>query len=56
MKYGLAGILIFVGFKMLISNFYHINVGVSLAVILGLLVVTIAASLLIKPKEKSISE
>ena len=56
MKYGLAGILIFVGFKMLISNFYHITVGVSLAVILGLLVVTIAASLLIKPKEKSISE
>ena len=56
MKYGLAGILIFVGFKMLISNFYHINVGVSLAVILGLLAVTIAASLLIKPKKKPISE
>ena len=52
MKYGLAGILIFVGVKMLISNFYHINVGVSLAVILGLLAVTITASLLIKPKKQ----
>ncbi len=54
MKYGLAGILTFVGIKMLISNFYHINVGVSLAVIVGFLVVTIAASLLIKPKAKTI--
>lgn len=56
MKYGLAGILIFVGFKMLISNFYHINVGVSLGVIIGLLVVTIAASLLIKPKDVASAE
>ena len=55
MKYGLAGILVFVGVKMLISNFYHINVGVSLAVILGLLAVTIAASLLIKPKKASVA-
>ena len=50
MKYGLAGILIFVGIKMLVSNFYHIDVVLSLAVIIGLLVITIAASLLFKPK------
>ena len=50
MKYGLAGILVFVGFKMLISDFYHVDVVVSLLVILGLLAVTVVASLLVKPK------
>ena len=51
MKYGLAAILLFVGFKMLVSNFYHVDVVMSLGVILGVLAVTVLASVLIKPKE-----
>ncbi len=54
MKYGLGGILLFVGIKMLISEWYHVDVVLSLAIILGLLTVTILASLFIKPKEKAI--
>jgi len=47
LKYGLAGILSFVGVKMLAADFYHIPVAVSLAVIILILVVAIAASLII---------
>ena len=43
---GIACILIFVGFKMLISHYYEIRTDVSLAVIAGILLVTIAASIL----------
>lgn len=46
LHHGIACILIFVGFKMLISHFYEIRTDVSLAVIAGILVVTIAASVL----------
>jgi tellurite resistance protein TerC len=46
LKYGLAGILSFVGVKMLASEFVHIDVLVSLAVIVLILVVAITASLI----------
>lgn len=52
LKYGLGFILAFVGVKMFISNIYHISVVVSLAVILGTLVIAIVASVL---KNRSIS-
>jgi tellurite resistance protein TerC len=51
LKYGVAAILAFVGVKMLLSRLYHIPTSASLGVILGLLVVSVAASLLLKPKE-----
>lgn len=44
LKYGLGVILLFVGVKMFISNFYHISVVVSLAVILGVLLISILIS------------
>ncbi|MFS3280851.1 TerC family membrane protein Alx [Escherichia coli] len=39
-KYGLAVILVFIGIKMLIVDFYHIPIAVSLGVVFGILVMT----------------
>ncbi|EXU74230.1 TerC family protein [Erwinia papayae] len=41
LKYGLAVILVFIGFKMLIVDFWHIPVAVSLSVVGGILAVTL---------------
>jgi tellurite resistance protein TerC len=46
LHYGLAVILSFVGIKMLIADFYKINVGASLAVIAAVLALSIIASLI----------
>ncbi|HXT17399.1 MAG TPA: TerC family protein [Gemmatimonadaceae bacterium] len=46
LKYGLAVILSFVGFKMLTEHFFRIDITLSLAVILGVLAVSIVASLI----------
>jgi tellurite resistance protein TerC len=61
LHYGLAGILIFVGTKMLLSNeglvlwgvplHYKVPIGVSLAVVGGILALSILASLVFKPKQ-----
>jgi tellurite resistance protein TerC len=53
LKYGLAVILTFVGVKMLGESFFHIGIGVSLAIILSVLVISIAASLIWPKKETS---
>lgn len=50
LKFGLAAILVFIGTKMLIVDFYHIPVGASLAIVLAFLVVTMVASVVVKPK------
>ena len=51
LQYGLAVILGFVGVKMLITDLYKINIGVSLAVIASVITLSIIASL-IWPKEE----
>jgi len=51
LNYGLSAILIFVGFKMLISDFYKIDVTVALVVVGGLLLTSILASMLIPEGE-----
>jgi len=58
LKLALAGILTFIGFKMIINEFtaeegyhFHISNVVSLSVIVGLLGISVAASLLIKEKK-----
>jgi TerC family integral membrane protein len=52
LKYGLAFILSFIGVKMLGESFFHIDILVSLAIVLGTLVVSIVASLIWpKPEE-----
>jgi tellurite resistance protein TerC len=51
LNYGLAAILVFIGFKMLLSNFYKIPIAAALGVVAGLLALSIIASLLFPPKE-----
>jgi tellurite resistance protein TerC len=46
LKLGLATVLTFVGFKMVLTDIYKIPVGVSLAVVAGILTVAVIASLL----------
>lgn len=54
LKYGLAIILAFIGVKMVISPFYHIDSAISLAIVGGVLVIsTVASVLLPKPDEES---
>lgn len=50
LKYGLAIILSFIGIKMIISPFVHIESVVSLSVIGGVLLLSVVASLLFSPK------
>ncbi len=52
LKYGLSAILVFVGAKMCISAFYKIPVLFSLLVILGILLLSVLASVVIKNKLK----
>lgn len=44
LKYGLAVILVFIGIKMLIVDFYHIPIAISLGVVFGILTVTLAVN------------
>jgi tellurite resistance protein TerC len=46
LSHGLSLVLVFIGVKMLIADFVHISVVISLLVVLGILTVAIAASLL----------
>ena len=46
LKFGLAAILVFVGTKMLISDFYKVPTGIALGVVLGVLCLSIFSSLL----------
>ena len=48
---GLAIVLMFIGVKMLIIDWVHVPVGVSLAVVLGIVAISIALSLWVRAKE-----
>lgn len=50
LKYGLATILVFVGIKMLIADFYKIPVEISLIVIAFLLAISMIASVVVRKK------
>jgi tellurite resistance protein TerC len=50
LKTGLAIILVFIGVKLLLKDFWHPNIFVALGVVLGILVISIVASILHKPK------
>jgi tellurite resistance protein TerC len=52
LTYGLAGILVFVGIKMLLAQVYHLPIMLSLGVIALLLAASITVSLLYEWKEK----
>lgn len=51
LKHGLAIILTFIGAKMLIAPFYHIESGISLLVVLFILIASVTVSLAYKPKQ-----
>ncbi|MEJ2880796.1 TerC/Alx family metal homeostasis membrane protein [Pedobacter sp. GR22-6] len=53
LKYGLAVILSFIGIKMVIAPIYHISSPLSLSIVGGVLVLSVIASLIFVPKEKS---
>jgi tellurite resistance protein TerC len=48
LKYGLAFILSFIGLKMLIAPFYHVEASISLLIVLGALLLSVLASLIWK--------
>src|SRR5262249_42620833 len=52
LKIGLAVVLAFIGVKMLIVRFYEISIGLSLAVIAGILALTVVASLIADRSER----
>ena len=49
LQYGLSAILVFVGLKMVFSDLFKIPVGIALAVVAGILAVSVIASLIWKP-------
>ena len=53
LKYGLAALLAFAGVKMLVSDVFHIDVWVSLGIIVGILVVSVVVSLLVTRDHES---
>jgi tellurite resistance protein TerC len=56
LKVGLGVVLVFVGVKMIAEPWLHISVGVSLAVVMGMLAVAVLASLLLKKGAPSQSQ
>lgn len=52
--YGLAAILAFVGIKMLVSQVYHMPIPLSLAIIFGLLTISIVWSLMATDEEEEV--
>jgi tellurite resistance protein TerC len=56
LKYGLGLILSFVGVKMLLSEWWHVPIGISLGIIVLLLGGSVAASWLFPPKRESAEE
>ena len=53
LKFGLSAVLVFIGVKMVIVDFYKIPVGVSLGVVAGILTISIVASLWKARNDKS---
>lgn len=55
LSYGLALVLIFVGVKMLIVDFYKIPVFAALAVVVSIVLASVIASFIVKPKDESVT-
>lgn len=56
LQYGLSAILVFIGLKMVLSDVIKLKVEVALLIIISILLISIVASLLIKPKKDPTSE
>ena len=53
LQYGLAGILVFIGVKMLIEPWWHMPTPISLGVVVGTLALSVAASLFVSRRQSS---
>lgn len=53
LKLGLAGVLTFVGVKMVLHEVFHISTGLSLGIVAAVLAISVAASLLFPPRSES---
>jgi len=53
LKFALGSVLVFVGAKMIVDDWIHISVSVSLSIVMGMLAIAAVASLLLKPQRKS---
>lgn len=53
LHYGLSAILVFVGFKMLLANFYKMPIGLALGAIAGFLTISVIASIVHPRKEEA---
>lgn len=53
LQYGLALVLTFVGIKMVIADYFHISIGLSLGIVSAILVASGLASLVIKEKKET---
>ena len=51
LHYGLSTILVFVGAKMLLADFYKVPVGVALGVVAGVLIISVVSSMAFPRKE-----
>ena len=56
LKYGLSFVLVFIGIKMVIADFYKIPVQWALAVVAALLILSVVASLIWPPANEEESE
>ena len=56
LKFGLSAVLVFIGVKMVIVDFYKIPIGISLGVVAGILTLSILASLWKAKQEKAEAE
>jgi tellurite resistance protein TerC len=52
LKYGLSVILVFIGVKMIITDIFHIPILISLSIIVIVLIISVLASVYIKPAVK----
>src|SRR5262245_13169310 len=51
LHYGLSAILVFIGAKMMLADFYRIPVGVALGAVAGILIISVIASMVFPRKE-----
>lgn len=56
LKYGLAVILMFIGFKMLIMHWYHMPVGVTMSVIFSVLLISVLTSIISNRKKLKVGK
>lgn len=52
LKYGLAMVLVFIGAKMLVVDFYKIPIGIALGVVAIIIASSVVASLMVEPRAK----